>query len=162
VIALTASAMKEDQEHVTQSGFDDSLLKPIERTALFESLCRFLPYTERESEETSKPQREESEKAETLSPETLEKLPELLDTLEHELMEQWNTVRQKQRIPDIEEFGKNMKVLGKEYGMPGLMEFGENLLLHVNNFDIDQMRATLETYPDMVQRIQQLTYKEVT
>jgi len=46
--------------------------------------------------------------------------------------------------------------------MPGLMEFGENLLLHVNNFDIDQMQATLETYPDMVQRIQQLTYQEVT
>ena len=89
------------------------------------------------------------------APETVEKLPELLHKLEHEMMEEWNTVRQKQRMPDIEAFGENVKILGVQYGLSRHLTFGEELLVHVTNFDIDQMRTTLETYPDLVAQIQQ-------
>jgi len=43
VVALTASAMKEDHEKAMQSGFDGYLIKPVRCADLFYELSRFIP-----------------------------------------------------------------------------------------------------------------------
>jgi CheY-like chemotaxis protein len=43
IVALTAHAMKEEQQKCFESGFNDFLTKPIQRTRLMEILKRYLP-----------------------------------------------------------------------------------------------------------------------
>jgi PAS domain S-box-containing protein len=45
VIAVTAFAMKHDQNKIIQSGFDGYLVKPVQRGSLISELARFLPHT---------------------------------------------------------------------------------------------------------------------
>ena len=53
VIALTASAMREDRENCLQAGMDDFVSKPLARRALAEVLARWLPSEGGDSENTT-------------------------------------------------------------------------------------------------------------
>ncbi len=142
IIALTASAMKAEKERIQKSRFDAYVVKPVERAVLFRAMGRFLPYSEKEAENTAAG-------TESYPPEILEKIPEIVRLLENR-MEKWQEVRKKQYIPDIKDFGKEIKEIGDFHGIGKLSAYGSDLLIHIESYDIEKIFALLEEYPDTV------------
>ncbi len=147
IIALTASAMKAEKERIQQSCFDGYVTKPVERAVLFCAMGRFLPYSEKA--EKRYPQDASSDRQENYPPHLLEKIPEIVRHLE-DRMKKWQNVRRKQYIPDIREFGKEIREIGEHYGIGRLSGYGSDLLLHIDSYDIEKIFALLEEYPNAV------------
>ena len=153
VIALTASAMKQDRDKINEYGFDGYLQKPVNRAAVFRELARFLLHSTQEVY----PEPSEREKpSEEVTAEMLEQLPELIDKLENECMALWNAARQSGSFEAIEEFGVYIRTLGERYALGMLQEFGEDLLSQVRSFDVEQIGVTLESYPTVIEKIKLL------
>ena len=156
VIALTASAMKKDKEKIMRAGFNGYLKKPIEQSGLFKELTRFLKHSKDTTVKKDTDIPETTNLPETIHQETLGKIPEVIEQLENEFTKSWESVRQNQHAPDIKEFGLRIKALGDSLSLSALTDFGENLLSHVNSFDIENMWKTLNSFPVLIKRIKSL------
>ncbi len=152
LIALTASAMKEDRERIHRSTFDGHVGKPVEKSGLFRALARFIDHSTPSGENALSRGAVSMDAHAPLPGEILEALPELVETLEA-LMERWKTVSAKQYIPDIQAFGEEIRVLGERSGVDELTALGKNLLLHIESYDIEHIFTTLETYPSLVETL---------
>ncbi|MCP4110368.1 MAG: response regulator [Desulfobacteraceae bacterium] len=162
VIALTASAMKDDKVKIKNAGAEGYLSKPVNRTELFAEMMRFLPYSvdESESEQAEKESPADYKKdipVESLSPEITAKLPELISILKNELMEEWSKIHKQFIINDIGAFGNQIKELGAEYNLDILKNWGDGLSNQAENFDIERLRKTLEYFPELVKEITKFT-----
>ncbi|MCP4695108.1 MAG: response regulator [Desulfobacterales bacterium] len=155
IIALTASAMKEDRARIQRRKFDDHVGKPVDKLVLFRSLARFLDYTT-SSGEASAPRGPVSKAPPPAAPaDAPENLPGLIKELEA-LTARWETASQKQYIPDIKAFGEDLEALGERFGARDLGALGKNLLLHIDSYDIEQIFGALKTYPDLVENLKNL------
>ena len=153
ILAITASAVKEEGEKIKSAGFDAYLTKPLRRAELFSELTRFLRYSEKEKQAEAKPLASEPIK---LSPETLARLPEIIYQLEHEFMQAWETIRRTQTFDDMAKFALQIREFGESHSLAILVKFGRDLLVHVENFDIDYIEAALNAYPELIQKIKAL------
>jgi two-component system sensor histidine kinase EvgS len=148
VIALTASVLEEAKEKIMQSGFDGYLLKPVHRDALFHALSRFIPYSKKSDTKEPDP---EKDLQETLSPESLEKISQVVELLENDLMKEWESAVQNEVFEDIEKFGNRMQSLGKENSLKRLEKFGADLMMYAELFDVDQIKSLLHSYPELIE-----------
>ncbi len=153
VIALTAVMMKQEQDNIYESGFDGYLLKPVKRSAVLQAVARFLSHTIREM---APEQAEPKEPPPTLAIETLEQLPVLIEKLEQEGMILWDAACQSGGFDDVDTFGAYVKQLGERYTLDLLRKFSENLLAQARNFDVEQIRLSLESYPALIEKIKLL------
>ncbi len=156
VIALTASALKGTQEKIQAYGFDGSLRKPVTRAELFQELTRFLPYSAKAPvEKRSDPaeQLEDVKHDAVLPVETLNALPDIIERLEHEFMPSWKSARRHGVFEEIEDFARQNKKFGETSSLNILEKFGSALLTHVRNFDIEQIEASLDAYPQLIERL---------
>ncbi len=156
VVALTASGMKGDHERIMACGFDEVLTKPIRRVDMIRHLAPFLPHRMEAIEPHMPEKAEKGEAPEVLSPEVLERIPQLIQVLETRCAKLWDRARQTGFFDDIAEFGQLMKKLGHAYSVGPLREFGNRLNTQVSTFDIEQINKTLEAYPDLIQEIKSM------
>ena len=156
VVALTASGMKGDHERIIACGFDQVLTKPIRRVDMIRHLAPFLPHRIITLTPHIPQKLEKGEAAEALSPEVLERIPQLIQVLETRCAKLWEKARQTGFFDDIAEFGQLMKKLGHAYSVRPLREFGNRLNTQVSTFDIEQINKTLEAYPDLIREIKSM------
>jgi len=156
IIALTGSVMKQDEEKIQETGFDGFLMKPIQKSILYEKLSKFLKHSEREKSEIKESKPESEDEIFKISPETLKIIPEIMNRLENEFMQTWESVNKKQHIPDIENFANEIKIIGEENSITLLSEYGQTLISHVNSFDIESMGTALNSYPELIEKIKTL------
>lgn len=154
VIALTASVMEQSVETIKEM-CDGYLAKPVSKAGLVQELMRHLDHEVEEREEVEALSVEESA---SLTPETMEKLPKLLETLESSRA-QCEALRESQMINDIEAFGTSMKTMGDEFGFHPLEKWGSQLEMQSQMFDLDAMNRTLEGFGAMVETIREHTHK---
>ena len=160
VVALTASAMKPDQEEIARL-CDGYLIKPIKKVELIGALAKFLPHSVEASAsievERSQAAPEDKLAPETLEAETLEKLPELVSILQEHLETQWEGLKQTSLINEVEGFGVQMRDLGNQYNYPPLVAWGERLSTQAQMFELDDLPKTLDEFPRIIEQIQLLT-----
>lgn len=148
VIALTASAMSDDKEKIMNRGFDGYLTKPLMQTDLFREVSRFIPYSrEKRTRETRLSVKSEKD---VLVSESFETSPEIIGHLEKELMKSWESVCKNEIFDEIENFGKRVREFGQKYSLKSIQDFGNKLIIHTGNFDVDQIKQTLNSYPKLV------------
>ena len=156
VVVLTASGMKEDKEKIMQTKFDGFLIKPVKRSDLFRELSRFIKHSRKEMDEKDGEKSGKKGVMEDIPPGTLKKLPEIIDMLEKEFMPQWETARNNNSMVDIQDFGEKMISLGEEHSLEIFQKFGEDLVSHVKIFDIENIGATLESYPKLIEKLKMI------
>jgi two-component system sensor histidine kinase EvgS len=152
VVALTASGMKEDIERITQSGFDDYLIRPFNRQQLLGALMRFLPHGQQKKER----RRPMGAQADSRKPVYLKpwRCPAAVARLlQNDLKGRWKETQRRQKIPDIRAFGQALEDLGQGHDIPALAQYGAELCRHADNFQIDQIKVMLNRYENMLAMI---------
>jgi hypothetical protein len=145
--------MKEEKEKIMGSGFQGFLSKPIQQSELFYEVSRFIKYSNKKGNG-------KTEEVVRLLPEVLERLPIVIDILENEYMTLWESTRKNRFFDDIAVFGHQMKELGEKYSMEVLRRFGDDLSTQASRFDVENMNNTLDTYPELINRIRSLFKEE--
>ncbi len=145
IIGLTASIALDDQTKIKAHNFDGYLIKPIKMRYLFSELSHYLKHTEMPTAG-----RELLEEDTSLN--SIAKLPELIQTLEKAMMPIWEDMKGLIEIDAIEEFVTKLEELGKEHNAPTLIHYSENLSEFVQNFDILNIEATFNKFPNIVKQ----------
>ncbi|MGA1825155.1 MAG: hypothetical protein ACMUIP_10890, partial [bacterium] len=156
VIALTAIGLRGDDAKSIESGFDGMLIKPVQVTDLFQELTRHLKFSRRTDMTIATMKSPKCRGREALSSEIAEKLPKIIEELENGMEKSWEMARQSGLISHIAEFGHQIKAIGDRYSLKILQEFGDDLIRHVQNCDIDKMSATLNSFPKLISEIKAL------
>jgi len=156
ILAITASAMKKEQDKIIEKGFDGYLLKPVNRKALFQKFTHFLPHSKHDvvsdlSEKIKMPESESDTKTATAI-----ELAEVAGMLERKGADLWKIAQKSGNFGDVKEFGVYIKQLGESYDLGLLAEFGKNLLIYASSFDVEKIMKTLEAYPSIPEQVEKL------
>ncbi len=147
IIVVSASVMKQDEKAIHPL-CDAYLKKPVNKTDLILEIMKFLPHTiVKEDIEVS--ENSIADPSLELSPETLEKLPDLLEILR---IKQRDCIELSKRnvIHEIASFAKEIEKLGKTYHYPPLIQWGEELSSAVSIFDIEKIKLYLLDFETLV------------
>ncbi len=148
VVAVTANALRENLVHIKQTGFDDYLIKPVAKSRLLKVLCRLLPFvgvSENAVRKTSP--HKDVFRPEGPSTLTTGRFKALVEELDGRLVPHWQRIRQRQHIPAIEQFARQVRQFGSEHKIAYLTDFGEQLLKYVDYFDVDSIHAEMDAFP---------------
>jgi PAS domain S-box-containing protein len=83
----------------------------------------------------------------------------LLKRLEGEMNEQWKLFESKQPLKEIKSFAKDLIGLGLNSRINFITEYGEQLLVTIENFDIEEMRLKLDFFPDLLKQLKKFGHE---
>lgn len=145
IIALTAYAMDEDKQDFLQQGFAAVLSKPIEQRTLLTLLSQFLGEIETEKREQN---RQDGQLGLTKIP-----TPQILKTLEGDLMESWQSRKDSMEVSELETFANSLSQLAEQTDLLALQNYSQKLMRYVRNFDLIAANELIQNFPEMVKSL---------
>lgn len=144
IIAVTASSSTIKHTEILNKGFNGFLTKPVEIDKLFSELLNYLSVAKSDNNALNA---EEKDSSEILTARALSDLQELIVILETDYLDKWKRFKVKQPMQEVKKFGSDLKELGSKSGINSLVDYGESLITHVDNFDISSMQETIDEFP---------------
>jgi PAS domain S-box-containing protein len=83
----------------------------------------------------------------------------LVEQFEQELTTQWRLYKKKQPLKEIQSFAQEIISLGKSFKLGFIIEYGEQLLATIENFDIEEMRLKLDLFPDLIKQLKRVGHE---
>ncbi|QGY44327.1 response regulator [Maribellus comscasis] len=158
IIALTASAMKEEQDRILKSGFDHFLPKPISQKELVRELSNYLKYNTSASNETANSffgiQKQK------LSEENIQQIPKLIPVLEGKLKNKWNSIRSTFILNEINSFAEEIKAVAETFKISQLVEWSDKIIEQIQNLDMENLPSTINQYENFISDLKKLTDKK--
>ncbi len=155
IIAFTASAMKEDQEKMKKV-FDGILLKPVKKEEMFRLLMKHLDHDQLKKDEEAEAAVLDISPDEPLTPETIEKLPEIIALLENDLMQECDELQDTLLIGGIKEFAARLISIGEENNIKLISDYGSQLMDQCESLDLDAIMEILDNYLAFVWKVRKL------
>ncbi|GEM_PF-2457186 len=153
VIALTALAMKEDEEKIREL-CDGYLSKPVAKRALLQTMALFLaPQPNNSAPEITLPLKQipDSSTAETLS--VIQEIPEALRSrLEQDYLPRLRTFETHTSINEIETLAFEIKQLANEYQNKRVLDWADKLYQDTQMFDVPAMQKCLRAFPALLSK----------
>jgi len=87
-------------------------------------------------------------------------LTKLLQILKGDVYQKWESALLTSSFTEIEQFAQYVKEIGIEYHSTSLKSFSDVLIMHVKNFDIDQMNDVLNSFPSLIHELDELLKKQ--
>lgn len=146
VVALTANAMKDDQELYLRAGFADFLAKPVDRARLAQVLGKFLRAVEPASDAPIQP---------TLGQDDPE-LRELIDAFVARLPEFWTPLERAARDHEweqVREVAHKLKGLGGGMGYPVISEVAASILFQLKAGSFEAAAQQVERLGVIIARV---------
>lgn len=151
IVILTASGLKQDESKMREV-CDYYLRKPVNRMELVKALMEFLKYSQIEppvKKDSTVDSAEQGLPALEIPKEAVVMLPELLQVLE-EKVDLQQTLQIALSINEIEEFGKQIESIGKNYHYPYLIAWGILLQEQAASFELEQLPRTLGQFTEII------------
>ena len=145
IIALTASAMKEEKDKILNSGFDHYLHKPISQKELIGELTKFLKH-KKADDATNEISENEFLIQQNQDEEFIKNLPELFDMMNGKLKQKWETLRTTFILGEITLFATEIKTLAEKHHAFQLASWSEKLIEQTQSFDMENLPSTLNEY----------------
>jgi len=146
LIALTASVMGKDLEKVSQYGFDAYLRKPVILNDLIEKISEYLVH---KIDNSSEVEPYEIQCIDLLG------LVKLIELLEDSLKDEWLDIKDKGDFTLIEEFAQKLRALADKNSNSLLKNYSEELINHVDSFDIEKVDFLMNTYLDLIKKLKE-------
>ncbi len=154
IIAVTASVLQENEDLIKNAGCDGLLRKPVSKTELLTELIQYLPYSEKlETENLENEKSSFTASLESLSPEIISRLPELVNVLENEMTVTRDKLTRTFIFNEIEDFANQITGLGTSYKLDMLADWGNDLLRQAQSFDVEKLPRTLDYFTELVKEI---------
>jgi CheY-like chemotaxis protein/two-component sensor histidine kinase len=150
IIAVTADTLEESRKTIL-GVCDGYLRKPIPKADLIAELTRFLKYSVSES-----PDAEISEKTtetQVLSPETLSRIPKIMDSLEKEFFPKWEGVQGVMIMEDVKRFGLELSKAARLWGLPLLTDYADRVFASAVSYDVAAVKHRISDFPRIVEQI---------
>jgi len=141
--------MKSQKEKIIQSDFAGFLMKPVQITELYIELMNHLPHQVLEDEKEQEALLPDKEALDM----GLKDPADLIEKLENEVKNQWNTFARKQPINEIKDFGEILIDLGKKHQSKLVTEYGNELINAANTFNIGMILNLLKRYPKLIDKL---------
>ncbi len=154
VVAYTTSTLDMEKVKIRQSGFDGHLVKPAKKNELLRELARFIPYSEVPLSSSDESYAEETA---LLSPEVIARLPELIQTLEHEFISAWKDIRTTLLFDEVIDFAEKVKKEAVKYECNYLVKWSNAVTGQMQIFDIERLPATFAEFPEIIKQLKQST-----
>ena len=148
VIAYTASAMKKQKEHICNCQFSGLLIKPVRVTDLYIELMNYLSYTSTLALEKDHPTKKELIKQ-------IIDIQGLVLSLETVYTDVWKKFEVRQPMEEVKEFGGNLENLGNVHNAEIIKEYGNELMLAAESFNIESILKLLNKYQGIVKEIKE-------
>ncbi|MBF0290309.1 MAG: response regulator, partial [SAR324 cluster bacterium] len=155
IIAVTA--LQKDEERAKKL-CNSYIQKPISRKELTAELMKYLQYTTVPATSSNT----DSDGAllfsfENFDKETAARLPDLFQTLEHEISPQWEQ-REMLSIDQIEEFVIKIIELGDSSNYFPLKQWGRKLKEFVEIFDMENLEKTMKGFPQIKEMLKKFLF----
>ena len=155
IIAVTASTATLDESLIAGTKFDGFLPKPIETSMLISELSKYLTAARNKKKKTSS-RKKHKITSHQYSQELLSEFPSILSLLETDYMSRWKEFKNKQPIDEVKGFGNDLKNLGRKKQLDFLSGYGERLIDHVENFDVEKMQLTINEFPGIIKTLKSI------
>jgi two-component system sensor histidine kinase/response regulator len=84
---------------------------------------------------------------------------ELMQRFNEDLAEQWKLFESKQPLKEIQVFAQEIINIGKTFKLGIVLDYGEQLLSTIENFDIEEMRLKLDYFPDLLKQLKKIGHE---
>jgi two-component system sensor histidine kinase EvgS len=157
VMALTALAMKEDVERIAKIGFDDYLIKPFHVEELFDKLIKILSQDESSVQYPLEPESATSPLGEKKYNDSVQ---EALKEIEQKCLPLWIQANELKEFNTIKEFAEGIHELGQMHGIRFLVDYGNKMIHHCDNYDIEKIDISLASFPDYIKKMKDISQTE--
>ncbi|MCB1190854.1 MAG: PAS domain S-box protein [Leptospiraceae bacterium] len=144
VIALTASSVYDDSQ---KDLFSSYIRKPIRKKVLLKEIKKYIPYSAKNIPIQKNPSNLEKK------PINIQELKSLLNILELNYMNSFEQLKDRLIFEEIETFSKELIKFGKQYQYDLLEQYGKQLLIETESFDIVGIPNTLDKFYDIINGI---------
>lgn len=83
----------------------------------------------------------------------------LMNIMENKLFQQWKHFETKKPLKEIKAFAQELILLGQNHKVRIIQEFGEQLYLTIENFDIEEMQLKLQDFPVLMRNMKKLYHE---
>lgn len=149
IVALTASAMKSEEEKINEM-FEGFLLKPITRNVLINEISRFVEYdiVSAEKLETD----ETTENRIPIEPEKPELMPEIMKKIGTDFKAKKEELDGTFMIGSIKEFAEEIINYGDDVKFGLVVQYGKNLFDACDSLDLDEIDLALNEFDAFVEK----------
>ena len=155
LVAYSASVMKSQKEKILKGNFVGLLSKPVRIPELFIELANNLPHRILQTDQP--PEKDNS--GIDISDLTMEEIRIIIDLLDKQLMEKWKNFSTNQPKDQVREFGNNIKDLGDKFHINMFTNYGNDLIVANNSFDIESMLRLIKHFPKLVEMFKDIANK---
>ncbi|MEN8224356.1 MAG: response regulator, partial [Bacteroidota bacterium] len=156
VMALTALAMKDDIDRINSSGFDDYLIKPFHIEELYEKMISLV---QQRSETTIEPDNAESESSSMDESRYMTAVRMALHEIEEDYLSLWVQANELKEFNAIRLFAEGIHKTGKTYSIRFLVDYGDKLIMHCDNYDIEKIDLSLLSFPEYLKKMRGISNK---
>ncbi len=154
VIAMTALHI-DKAELIDDSLFDGYLKKPLSADELIQELKKHLPHLEKKPEiEIPDSGDTDSEPPPLRIPDhVLHRMPDLIQYMENEMTEKWNSLREAYYIDEAEDFALEIIQLSEQYEIEWLTDYGKKLYMIAMRSQIEEISRYIQAFPEIVKQL---------
>ncbi|HSG67142.1 MAG TPA: response regulator, partial [Bacteroidales bacterium] len=154
VMALTALGMREDIDRIVKCGFDDFLIKPFHIEELYEKMANLLGDPGSRvliSEERTDYHEQRDERK------YIRNVREALQLIEKEYLTLWIQANELKEFKAIRNFAEGIHQAGETYNIRFLVDYGDRMIMHCDNYDIEKIDSNLADFPDYLMKMREIS-----
>lgn len=158
VVAMTASAMKEDQEKIKKAGFDNYILKPIHKETVFKKLIEYLPFSYEKADESFDINSLSNEIPALELPISLKQsISSVINKLNTEYYNNYIELSKSLKYNAINDFARELMDYGNGTGIKMISLYANKLSSECASFDRKKIKSALEGFPLLISNIERLS-----
>ncbi len=155
IIAVTASAMKDEEHQIMEIGCDGYLRKPVSKTQILSEMMKFIPYNEISEKPVAEKETEKPVAVE-MSSEEKNEIRNIYPLLVGEYKNRWSQVKDSFLFDEVERFAEDVKSLGESVNSKLLIDWSTELIDNAQNFNMEKLPELLNQYQQILKEFDEM------
>jgi polar amino acid transport system substrate-binding protein/two-component system sensor histidine kinase EvgS len=148
IVALTASVMEGEHSQEKKKNFDGFLHKPVLKRELYQEICKFLPFEEKEQIIE-----DENEIKISLDGRTEQEKESIRTFFIDKLIPLKKKAQESNSISDIQNLNTLLKEFTEQYPILGIIEYNKKLSSAIDVFDIGTIQELIRNFDKLLMKI---------